>query len=254
MNALGNYEVFLQKGGFYCIRQISSGETMHSVIEPAVEAKNLYVAQSGLADQASAYHESPYVIWDVGLGAATNALYTIMAYEEMQRSGVARRPLLLISFENDLDSLRLARLHPDKFPHVIHPALEPLLKDFQWSSENGDIHWQLLNGDFAKNLTQAAKPHCIYFDPFSRKSDDTLWSTGIFSKIHACCSSEGARLINYSVSTTVRRAMLEAGFILGIGAPSGPKAETTIAYSSQKAAEGKPLFPMERVEKWRRLY
>src|SRR4051812_13980872 len=45
---LGDYEIHRGPGGFNSVRQISSGEVMHSVNDPDEEANRLYVEQSGL--------------------------------------------------------------------------------------------------------------------------------------------------------------------------------------------------------------
>lgn len=49
----------------------------------------------------------PLVVWDVGLGAAANAMATIHAVEAMPAE-LRQRKLLIDGFENDLDSLKLA--------------------------------------------------------------------------------------------------------------------------------------------------
>ena len=46
---LGDYELHRSVHGFYSIRQISSGEIMHSVSAPSEEANQLYIEQSALA-------------------------------------------------------------------------------------------------------------------------------------------------------------------------------------------------------------
>ncbi|MEJ1972015.1 MAG: tRNA-guanine transglycosylase [Lacunisphaera sp.] len=46
---LGDYEIYPGPGGFNSVRQISSGEVMHSVNRPDDEANRLYIEQSFLA-------------------------------------------------------------------------------------------------------------------------------------------------------------------------------------------------------------
>jgi len=69
----------------YCI-QISSGEIMHSVNPPAEEANRLYVEQSGLAQRllkiSQANNDDDLVVWDVGLGAASNAMAAVRCFEK----------------------------------------------------------------------------------------------------------------------------------------------------------------------------
>ncbi len=51
LRTLGNYEVHLAWEGFASIRQISSGEIMHSRTPPMEEARKLYIEQSNLAER-----------------------------------------------------------------------------------------------------------------------------------------------------------------------------------------------------------
>ena len=104
---MGDYELHRSVHGFYSIRQISSGEIMHSVSAPSEEANQLYIEQSALAARLSTGTSKELVIWDVGLGAASNAMAAIHCFERCHggnnRAGL--RPLRLLSFEQDLDPL-----------------------------------------------------------------------------------------------------------------------------------------------------
>src|SRR3981081_1016770 len=94
--SLGDYRVHRAREGFASIRQISSGEIMHSRTPPMEEARRLYIEQSNLAErvQLSANENpesaAPLVIWDVGLGAAANAMAAILCYEEQAANGPVR--------------------------------------------------------------------------------------------------------------------------------------------------------------------
>mgnify|MGYP002140227470 CR=1 FL=1 len=94
--------------------------------------------------------EQPLVVWDVGLGAASNAMAAIhLAERELGTLGpTALRPLHLVSFERDLDSLILAARNAPRFPHVRHSAPHGLLKNGHWRDTSGWINWKLLKGDF----------------------------------------------------------------------------------------------------------
>jgi queuine tRNA-ribosyltransferase len=105
---LGNYEVHIAEEGFASIRQISSGEIMHSHTPPHGRSPApLYVDQSDLAGQlALPEGKSPeevpaLIVWDIGLGAAANAMAAIRCYETEAAKGPVRR-MRVISFENDL--------------------------------------------------------------------------------------------------------------------------------------------------------
>lgn len=230
--SLGDYEVVEHALGFGSVRQISSGETMHSVSEPIVEARALYVDQSNILSDALTPGEA-VVIWDVGLGAATNAMALISSVEALENPC---REINIISFENDLDSLRLTLLHPGLFKHVRHAAPHAILEASCWRSGRAPLQWTLKHGEFLDCLHEAPAPDLIWFDPFSYKVDSELWSVATFKKVLDACCEKPARLFTYTASTAVRAAMLAAGWYVGAGRGTGPKTETTIAYTPAAAA------------------
>src|SRR4030095_8352483 len=126
--------------GFASIRQISSGEIMHMRTPPMEEARSLYVEQSNLAQLIrwpDADSQEPLVIWDVGLGAADNAMAAIHCYEEEAALGPVR-PLKIMCVKNDLDSLRRALRHDDKFLSLRHGGPHGILGKGRWQSKLDD--------------------------------------------------------------------------------------------------------------------
>jgi len=272
---LGRYEVVV-RDGVGRIRDTRSGEVMHSVSEPMEEARLLYVEQSRLVERLKG--PAPLVVWDVGLGAAANAMAAIQAAEpavsgaadgrgmaggsdvaggrgEVAGAGeAAERRLLLLSFENDLDSLVLALRHPAWFKHLRHAAPRRLLADGVWVSASGAVEWRLLRGDFRETQAIAAAPDLIFFDPFSYRTDGALWTLAAFREMQKTCAARAVELFTYSYSTSVRAALLAAGFFVARGRGTGPKAETTIALSPLAAAgaHGRELLGREFLAKWQR--
>jgi queuine tRNA-ribosyltransferase len=257
---LGDYEIHISVQGFSSIRQMSSGEVMHSVTAPSDEANKLYVEQSFLASRLLKREAKAHelVIWDVGLGAASNAMAAIHCFERgyAEHGENVLRPLRLVSFECDLDSLILAAKHPGRFPHLRHPAPFQILKNGQWAHASSRLQWQLLKGDFRGFIESATIPDLIFYDPFSSKTDAALWTAEIFSRIFKRCLPKSAELYTYSASTAVRIALLTAGFFVAEGVGTGPKSDTTIAFTRAKGAEDHPLAPrllgQEWLTRWRR--
>ena len=254
---LGRYEVVVGNG-VGRIRDTVSGEVMHSVNDPAEEARSLYVEQSGLVTRLGDGELTPLVVWDVGLGAGANAMAAIQAVEAMsQRPGRAEttaRVLKLISFENDLDSLALALRHPAWFTHLRHPAPRSLLADDAWTRADGSIEWTLKRGDFGVRKFDAPLPDIIFFDPFSFKTDSALWTLGAFRELADLLADRPVELFTYTYSTRVRAAMLAAGFHVAKGRGTGPKAETTIGLTAGAAGRphGRELLGPPWLDKWRR--
>lgn len=249
---LGNYEVVEQKG-FHSIRHIGSGEIMHSVSDPTEEAKTLYVNQANLAHELMRETASPFVIWDVGMGAATNVMATIAAFEELAKTHTLSRKLVIVSFENDLDSLRLAAKNPSRFPHIRHAAPASILSTGSWTSRCGMCEWTLLEGDFAARMHEAQNASCIYYDPFSLHTDTGMWDRELFVRVREKCSPDGAKLFTYSAATKIRGTLLAAGFFVGRGPATGPKLDTTSAYTTIESVPHRAsLLGADWLDRWSR--
>jgi queuine tRNA-ribosyltransferase len=247
---LGEYEVVVRNPGCGVIRHRVSGETMHSVNDPALEASRLYVEQTGIIDEVNKPGE-PLVIWDVGLGAATNVMACIRKLEEV---GKFERDVQIISFERDLDPLRLVTTYPYLFDHVKHRAPHVVLRKGMWRSSLLPIEWRLHEGDFMQTLAEAPAPDIIWYDPFSYKVDTPLWSVEAFQSVLDATRGKATRLYTYSASTAVRSTMLVAGWFVGKGLGTGPKSETTAAYSAAARTQGiaRELLDHTWLSRWER--
>jgi queuine tRNA-ribosyltransferase len=259
----GNYEVHRAPEGFCSIRQISSGEIMHSRTPPMVEAHRLYIEQSGLASrlhlsaEENAETAGPLVIWDVGLGAAANAMAAILCYETQAAAGPVR-PLHVVSFENDLDPLRLAFQHNREFHYLRHAGVGGILAAGHWeSARHPGLRWTLVLGDFLASIPRApVPPDLIFFDMFSCKTDADQWTLGAFHQVFAACADRAVELFTYTYSTSIRAALLAAGFHVARGCSTGDRAETTIALTpaaaGASASSAHELLAAEWLAKWDR--
>jgi queuine tRNA-ribosyltransferase len=258
---LGDYDIVTGEQGFSSIRQISSGEVMHSVSSPSDEAQRLYIEQSRLAARllkSETTSVEELVIWDVGLGAASNAMAAIQCFETQyaEKTALLLRPLRIVSFECDLDPLTLAARFPSHFPHLRHAAPHALLEQSCWRHASGLVKWELLKGDFLKFIEIASPPDLIFYDPFSSKTDTDLWTTEVFKRVYERCENKSAELYTYSAATSVRVALLTAGFFVAEGVSTGPKATTTVAfkgYCSRVDSGQQPrLLGADWLARWRR--
>ena len=261
-SALERFRIHESPEGHASIVHRASGEMMHGGIDPTIEANALYVEQSRLVERlrepsverGREPRVAPFVVWDVGMGAAHNAMAAIRAYEAS--SPALARPLHLVSFEHDVASLRLALRHAIKFPHLHHPAPAAVLRYGEWRSEIFPILWTLFEGDFRQHCAAAATPDCIFWDPFSAKTDTPMWTLECFEAVFAECAERDTELFTYSASTVVRSAMLGAGFVIARGAPTGRRPETTLAMTPAAAlhagARGRTILGPEWLEQWRR--
>ncbi|MGQ0505035.1 MAG: MnmC family methyltransferase [Myxococcaceae bacterium] len=240
----GDFELVTLRNGSRAVRSLSLGEVMHPSVGPWKEANLLYIDQMGVGEALRTPGECPLCIYDVGLGAATNAAAALEATKDQ------RRDLLLISFEQDLAPLRLALADPEGFPFLIPwaDAAHTLMRDGRFRAPG--ITWLLLHGDVMKQLDEApAVADIVFFDPFSPASSPGLWTAETFRRVHRRCSSD-ALLATYSAATPTRVSMLLGGFFVGAGAGVGTKQETTMA-STSLSRLNRPL-ESRWLERWQR--
>jgi len=249
--ALGNYEIHTAWEGFSSIRHIHSGEIMHSRTPPMEEARRLYVEQSRLAERLREQEAGPLVIWDVGLGAGANAMAAVACHESGEKPV---RGLHIVSFENDLDSLRLAFRNNDQFRYLRHSAPSAILKEGAWRSKtHPGLAWTLVPGDFSETAgTSPFAPDIIFYDMFSGKTNAGAWTPGAFRRLFAACRGRSVGLFTYTCSTAARVALLAAGFHVARGRGTGDKTETTIALTPEAVRADHELLAADWLEKWKR--
>ncbi len=231
---MNRHEVHVFENGSASIRDLEAGETMHSQVGPEEEARKVYIEQSGLADRLCRKAEtdnSPLVLFDVGMGIASNALASIELAETLQ----TRRPLHIVSFENTLDGLQLSLSEPARFQAQARhrEKLESLIQTRFWKSSDTRITWELRYGDFLDQELPTA-PEVIFYDFYSPKAAPLLWTLRCFERLFSACKERSQAglstvLTTYSAATFVRSALLLAGFSVGYGSSTDLKSETTIA-------------------------
>ncbi|HYV28412.1 MAG TPA: methyltransferase, partial [Candidatus Eisenbacteria bacterium] len=94
-----SYEIIRLCNGAFSLRSLEYNETMHPAIGPLAEADVLYVRQLRIAERA-AKHNGHFVVWDVGLGAAANAIAVLQALAPLNTQ------LTLLSFDATIEPLR----------------------------------------------------------------------------------------------------------------------------------------------------
>jgi hypothetical protein len=230
-----SFELIQLKSGYTSLRLVSNRETFHPVIGPEAEARSLHVDQQRVVDRSRGI--DPFVIWDVGLGAAANAVAALEALTE--GSGTVE----LHSFDHTLAPLRFACEHSEylKYIQPYRMAIEELMHTGQVSL--GRVRWTLHQADFRQSLEKPdlPAPHAIFYDPYSAISNPEMWTLEHFTKIRRVLRDDRPCLLtNYTRSTAVRSTWLLAGFHVGIGVGIGAKDQTTIASNQLELLE-RPL-------------
>lgn len=229
------YRIVKLSSGAYSVHSLAYAETFHPVIGPVAEAQALYVRQLQLPQRVRS-QSGEFVIWDVGLGAAANALTVLHAAREVPCT------VRMLSFDHTLAPLEFALQHPEHLGYLAghEQQLRALLRERQIHVKEGDctFRWELHLADFPTLLTNPAtralaKPHLIMFDAFSPAKNPAMWTLPLFANLYRLLEPERpCALPTYSRSTMLRVTLLLAGFFVGVGHATGEKEETTIAANS----------------------
>ncbi len=237
MASHAEYRIVKLANGSHSVHSLAHGETFHPVIGPMAEAEALYVKQLRLLDWLAS-HRGEFVIWDVGLGAAANAITVLRAARGLRCS------LRLLSFDHTLEPLAFAlenKAHLDYlcgYEKELSALLENKAARFQFDDQA--VEWEIHLADFPPLLTQPvartfAKPHAIMFDAFSPAKNPAMWTGPLFADLFQLLDPERpCALPTYSRSTLLRVTLLLAGFYVGAGHATGEKEETTIAANSRE--------------------
>jgi len=229
-------------------------EKMHPGLGPAAEADLLYVRQLKIPERMRE-GAGEFVVWDIGLGAAANAVAVLRATRDIAR------PLRLISFDNTAESLAFALANAEALGYLrgYEEAILTLLERREVRFTNGaqEVIWRFHLGDFPALLARSsrgneaqnnigsgetesepphvgcyelASPHAILFDAFSPAKNPAMWTLSLFTDLfRALDPQRPSNLTTYSRSTMFRVTLLLAGFFVGRGVATGVKEETTVA-------------------------
>lgn len=224
-----DFEVVVTRSGARAMRDRVTGEIMHPIVGPIVEAERLYVAPSRLAERLAMPDGDPLVLLDVGLGAGTNA---IAAWWISSRLGDEHRRLVITSFDRTLAALETALAPENTADFALDGAAGDAARDIasRGAHESARTSWRFVSGELPGSLAGVAEGSVdvVFWDPFSPRKNPDLWSVAAFSTIHARCRA-GATLHTYASATSVRSALLLAGFAVGVGDADREGRESTSA-------------------------
>ena len=253
-----DYKIVRLKNGAFSVHSLAHAETCHPVVGPAAEAENLYINQLRLPDRLRA-HRGPFVIWDIGLGAAANVLTLLRVTRDIPCE------MRIVSFDQTIELLAFGLEHAGELEYFAgyESCVRSLLQQHRTGFSNGaqQIAWELHLADFPSWLAQFVSaadmknklptPDLILFDPFSPAKNPAMWTQALFENLFRAINPERPCLMpTYSRSTMLRVTLLLAGFFVGVGGATGEKEETTMA-ATQAALLERPLGRnwLERVKK-----
>src|SRR5258708_6337256 len=221
------YRVVRTRSGAAAVRDEVLGEVMHPVVGALREAVQLYATQSRLRERLLEPAEAPLVLFDVGLGAGSNALAARRISESLPAAG---RRLEIVSFERDTEALQLALdpSHAAELELAGEPGRAARSLLALGRHETQRTRWRLLRGDALAALERgAAETACdvVFWDPFSPKANPELWTVRAFSALRSVCNPR-APLFTYSASTPAPSPLLLPTFPAPSRDPLRPHKET----------------------------
>jgi tRNA U34 5-methylaminomethyl-2-thiouridine-forming methyltransferase MnmC len=231
----GDYQLVQLANGAKTLFSAGYGEKLHPGLGPQAEAERLYVRQLRICERLK-NQGGEFVIWDIGLGAAANALAALRAMREI--SGRLR----LVSFDSTSEPLEFALENAAALGYLTghENQVACLLRDRRVKFEHGklEVNWEFHLGDFPAFLNPPSAirhppfpaPHAIFYDAFSPAKNPAMWTLPVFENLfRALDPARPCALTTYSRSTLLRTTLLLAGFFVGVGHATGMKEETTIA-------------------------
>ncbi len=247
MQTDSRYQLVRLNNGICSVRSLADDETFHPVVGPVAEAEALYVNQLRLRERLQ-NHVGEFVIWDVGLGAAANALTVLRATRNIACN------IRLVSFDHTIEPLKFGLQHADALGYFggYENHLKGFLREHRVEFQDGmqSVNWELHVGDFPALVSRSSRgdeaqnskseignrkseiraPHAILFDAFSPAKNPAMWTLPLFKNLFQLLDPQRpCALPTYSRSTILRVTLLLAGFFVGVGHATGEKEETTIA-------------------------
>ena len=215
----GDYQLVQLANGVKTLFSASYREKMHPGLGPQAEAELLYVRQLRICERLEG-HSGEFVIWDVGLGAAANAIAALRATREIPCK------LRLKSFDNTVEPLEFALQNAAALGYFCgyENQIAGLVREQRVAFQNGKLTviWEFQPGDFpawlerrapprpdsaaksqrAEPVLGAPVPHAIFYDAFSPAKNPAMWTLPVFENLfRALDPSHPCTLTTYSRST-----------------------------------------------------
>ena len=196
-------EIIHTKDGSTTIHLPEWEESYHSKHGAIQEAYHVFI-KNGL----SLFDSRPITILEIGFGTGLNSFITYLESKKNNQAidyvGVEAYPVLIdeamqMNYPNEID----ANEHP----------IYKQMHQCNWEQENtlSDIFTLTKRKQFFQDIQDEAAFDLIYFDAFGFRVQPELWSEEIFADMYKALKPKGV-LVTYACRTSIKNAMLSAGF------------------------------------------
>ena len=185
-------------------------EHYHSKHGAIQEAQHVFI-KMGLMEMISRKNPSEISILEIGFGTGLNALVSwqhilnkniSLIYTGVEAYPILEEEIAVLNFPEELSETE----GRDFFKKLHAGSWEETHK----ISENFTLTKQQ---KFFNEIDDKLKYDIIYFDAFGARVQPELWTVEIFKKMHDSLIAGGI-LVTYAAKGSVRRAMLEVGFLV----------------------------------------
>ena len=181
-------------------------EQYHSKHGAIQEAKHVFI-KNGL----SLYANQKISILEIGFGTGLNCFITFLEAQKMKLAidyvGVEAYPLAA----EEVDKMNYVdQLKSNKFAGIFNKMHQ---QDWEVKDEISPDFSLTKRKQFFNEISDENKFDLIYFDAFGARVQPELWTEEIFEKMFKALKPDGV-LVTYSAKGSVRRAMLEVGFLV----------------------------------------
>lgn len=210
---LNGYEFITTADGSVTAFSHRFNEACHSTAGAVQETWTHYIEGC----QIQQITQEPIAILEVGFGVGIGFLETLKALHD--------KKFTFISMEIDEDLIKWVVAH--------HPELAKMQKDAHgnYSLQTNQFHLLILVGDArvtVPKFLEGMQFKAIYQDAFSPKRNPWLWTVQWFEQLKDL-ADEDCIMATYSASSSIRKAMIAAGWKVQKGAKFGPKRSSTRA-------------------------
>ena len=179
-------------------------ESYHSKHGAIQEAYHVFI-HSGL----SLFEGKSVAVLEMGFGTGLNAFITWLEHEKRGQSidyvGLEAYPIA----QEEAAQMN----YPSALDVADYQGIFNTMHELPWNQPTAiSAHFTLTKRQqFFQDLNEFERYDLVYFDAFGFRVQPELWNPAMFQKVYTAMRKGGV-LVTYACRTSIRKAMLEAGF------------------------------------------